>query len=134
MKDLAQEEVQQLWMDALTNGEYEQTIRRLHAIENIDGEEVHKFCVIGVLCYLYQKHVGGLHEVRLDKYLGTTGFGLVQYNGHGSLIPTSVKEWAGLKISDEPCGSILMDANDEGKTFSELVETIKDNRDELFAE
>ena len=72
------------WTAALRSGEYVQGQNYL----NIDG----KLCCLGVLCELAVK----AEVISMDE-----GFGIVFYDGKNDVLPTPVREWAGLPEDGE---------------------------------
>lgn len=109
--------IKELWIEALTSGEYKQGRRLLH---NIDNE----FCCLGVLCDLHSKETGE-KWMQPALFHDHTGH---RYNGYSGILPDVVMEWAGLDSDigeyEAGCGALTTD-NDNGLTFAEIAETIK---------
>lgn len=130
-------EVKQLWIKALTSGEYGQGRGLLR-----DGED--KYCCLGVLCDLYLKSIGGQWKERgVDRWM----FEAVpppeaSYVDESDVdLPDGVRRWAGLSDGegrlgfvlegfdeyDETCGyDSLIEMNDGGKTFEEIAKVIEE--------
>lgn len=111
--------VKKLWVDALRSGEYIQTTNNLRAGSC--------FCVLGVLCDLYHKHVGGSKWVQTGAY--TYSF-MVGSNTTPTTLPRAVQEWAGFKCSLPqfgPCNDNASPSsmNDNGATFEEIANEIE---------
>ena len=119
-----------MWVNALESGNYEQSFTLLH---QTNGEK-QLYCCLGVLCDLYLKNVGDI-ITEYDEYNDFT-----YYDGEESVLPEKVKDWVGLTDS---AGKINADGvrfntdeslsglNDEGFTFKEIAQIIRDN-DTLF--
>lgn len=91
------EQIKNLWVQALTSGEYKQTRASLRDYE----EEECTYCALGVLCDLYAKEHGE-RWMLLDKGYGyqfylSIGDG---YDEENIVLPEAVKEWAGLNSID----------------------------------
>lgn len=79
-------ENRQLWLNALRSGEYKQGKFWLCKDD--------KYCCLGVLCEVYQKHGPG----DLNRSENWTGNGkIVTYDSENSGAPDKVCEWAGFK-------------------------------------
>ena len=117
--------IKNLWLRALRSGEYKQT---QGALKNGYG-----YCCLGVLCDLYTQETG-LGYFNDNNFFEdmTTGF------GERSSLPYSVSKWAGLKghYKSNPCIAeqkdkyrkalhSLAEANDGGKTFTEIANIIE---------
>lgn len=118
-------EIKAQWVAALRSGEYEQGRNKL----NTDG----KYCCLGVLCELAHL-AGGI----VNKDSAST---IVYYDDESSLLPGSVKKWAGLHSNnpyidagDDYCAVALL--NDGGceaddnthikpRTFTQIADLIE---------
>lgn len=120
-------EVRKLWVDTLRNGRYEQGQCGL-CCNN-------KYCCLGVLCELYQLHVGDLEITEYESYRGTQ----LKYDGNTSYLPEKVREWAGLRsmrgyISDTSQRSLAHLNDDADKTFKEIADIIESEPEGLLYE
>lgn len=111
------EEVKQIWIDALTSGEYNQGVGSLKPTPNT-------FCCLGVLVDLYAKETGNIplnwniSDFKSDEMI--------------CLVPKVVAEWA--EVPDEVCRldidsgrRSLARINDYGTPFSKIAEIIEEN-------
>lgn len=109
--------VKKMWVEALTNGSYQQG---KFCLQN-NGQ----FCCLGVLCDLHAKETGGVWTQIPD------GSGM--YEGMTAILPELVRKWAGLdrrvptltspKNQDETLDMVVL--NDGGATFAQLAELIE---------
>lgn len=130
-------EVADLWIAALESGEYAQAIGTLQQTEDTRlGDKVYPkgFCCLGVLCEVAIKN--GFHVEKMSE----GGLKKVAYDGAYDYLPNTVREWAGMKstsgefsIEDDPDrdSAELIDLNDNGKTFKEIAQIIRDNWEKL---
>lgn len=115
------EEIKELWTDALESGEYEQGYEQL-----VKGD---KHCCLGVLCEL--AHKAGVVSKHVDDY-GVIVFGEEQEE---TLLPQEVVEWSGLEFSNPMVkGAPLAVYNDSSDhyniakhSFIEISQLIKEN-------
>ncbi len=105
-------EIKALWLQALRNGEYNQSSAELR--------DKNGFCCLGVLCDLHAKSTNN----RWSEYLS--------YMGTSDTLPEEVSEWAGLGNDDNPqINNIpLTDLNDgvngvHQHTFDEIADLIE---------
>lgn len=103
------------WLKALRSGEYKQTTG---ALCHNDA-----FCCLGVLCDVAAKNGVAVRVVKPQS--------LVMYDEALSVLPASVREWAGL---DDGIGAFhikdgsdmtLIELNDSGKTFKQIANYIE---------
>jgi hypothetical protein len=121
------EQVKEMWIDALESGDYRQGQGYLKYYDKTSHRTRH--CCLGVLCDLYSKNVAPLEEKirftndeRVTKSIAQKPYDL----------PNIVQNWAGL---NDPSGTLsepvdgktnLVDLNDDGKTFKEIANIIKE--------
>lgn len=109
-KDIAEK-----WIKALKSGKYKQTSGYLR---KDDG-----FCCLGVLCNLHAKEHPKIAKTQTNPNV---------YLGQMCVLPDSVKQWAemdtdnGLIYNGKSHGC-LSEMNDQGKSFKEIAEVIKQN-------
>jgi hypothetical protein len=114
-----------LWVASLRSGTYQKNIGRLY--------RAGRFCVLGVLCDLYQKVVGDLRVI--DRVNGERS-----YNSRDSMLPEEVTRWVGLNsstgdfVSDSGGWDPLIVLNDGGMTFPALADLIESEPPGLFVE
>ena len=124
----------ELWEEALLSGEYKQGIGLLCEVDKRLNNKF-SFCCLGVLCEVYQKHVGGLTIEDKDVIkLNNVNFKCRSYNGETEELPDVVRKWAELNDPDGsyyPSKSLAAD-NDGLQSFSDIAETIKARPPELF--
>ena len=115
------EQVKQIWIDALTGGEYRQTTGRL--------KNKGAMCCLGVLCDLYAKETGKWewHKDEVGDW-----FFISNNSGEELLLPPPVVKWSGIKnVNGAYRGkdgmSTLTDANDSGVKFKKIAELIEEN-------
>jgi hypothetical protein len=110
----------QLWIEALESGEYKQAVSYL----SIHG----LYCCLGVACEVAIKHGVEVTRAYRDE--------IVQYDGDHSLLPPSVQKWLGLRCNDGGFEVAhddwieevnLATLNDEGATFQEIANVIREN-------
>lgn len=85
------EDVKELWTEALRSGDYEQG---KGSLTNIDGTGTKYFCCLGVLCAVAVAN--GLDLLVYEDEDRVT------YNGASAYLPEAVMEWAGLEQEDPP--------------------------------
>lgn len=78
--------VKKKWLKALRSGKYKKTTHALHCGKG--------FCCLGVLTDLYIKE-----NPKYRSWKRATDSSM-SYKGEGSIIPSSVKRWAGIKASN----------------------------------
>lgn len=108
-----------MWVRALRSGEYKQTTRVLHNIQE------NAFCCLGVLCEL------AVQNKVCDKIDSGGVVTMYAYTSHNTL-PHSVMNWADMKSIEGyfpieinlPC---LTKLNDDGKSFAEIADIIENN-------
>jgi hypothetical protein len=113
------EEIKAEWVDALRSGDYTQ------CHETLANDSLGSHCVFGVLAEMAAKRRICIRE--------TNQAGLVKYDGSFTVLPPSVKEWAGIDDDEiqvcEPNGSCeysLYELNDSGTDFDDLADIIED--------
>ncbi len=114
--------IKQLWINALSNGEYVQGSKRLRDKEN-------HFCVLGVLCDLYVRH---RHDCRWKPMEAKTGFRIVgkrDIHWCEDYLIEPVMKWAGLDSYNpvvEHSGKkvSLSSLNDQGIEFKTIARLI----------
>lgn len=119
-------EIAEMWIEALESGEYKQTSEVLTRIYN--GEQRH--CCLGVLCKLAIKN--GLQiDTRLEEDL--LGYPITYYDDEHNYLPAKVRDWAGMNNTRGVYakGESLALDNDSAKTFLEIAQIIKDNKEVL---
>lgn len=104
--------VKNLWVEALTNGTYQQATRSLR---NSEG-----YCCLGVLCDLYLKE----NKEKEWSY----EYNHWRLDGKANILPSFVMEWAGLKECNPKiiAKHSLVSYNDEGMSFTQLAELIEE--------
>ena len=121
-------EIKNLWLKALTSGEYKQTTGALRTKSG--------YCCLGVLCDIYRKETGK-GRWRLSGIANHQHFvDIATGKSRISMLPTLVAKWAGL-VSNEsdhhvsPSVTIsgirvsLASLNDNGSKFSEIAGVIE---------
>jgi len=112
------------WLKALLSDEYKQGKGFLCQ----RGESFNKFCCLGVACDLYQQEIGDLEILEMANHKD-----ILYYDEERCELPSKVQNWLGLKSYEgEYNSNSLIDDNDQGKTFPEIVEIIKEYEEELF--
>lgn len=131
----------QLWLEALESGKFKQG---KHALHTTNGEDL--YCCLGVACIVAIR--AGV-EVSVGKKVALaigTDFSVPYGDGLVfGILPREVQEWLGFRtvagsISDLDIKKLqvggleyadLTKANDDGRTFKEIAQTIR-NTPELF--
>jgi hypothetical protein len=123
-------EIKQKWLDALRSGEYQQGTGRLRSI--------HGFCCLGVLCDLYSQE----HFNRSWLFMGEDEKCPLQedywyFDGESEHLPSSVRQWAGLKSNcpnieiesddedEDGMRASVAELNDNGATFNQIADLIE---------
>lgn len=123
-------DVKELWIAALTSGEYEQGQRALCRI-GMDGQKY--WCCLGVLCDLAIK-AGVDVSLGRETVNNPTSFALsgkmniVTFDQDSGYPPPKVVDWAGLNSvnpSVDESFDTLASMNDSGNSFSEIADTIR---------
>jgi hypothetical protein len=121
-------EIADKWIIALESGEYTQGVGAL--------KENNKYCCLGVLCELAVKE-GIIQPPTLD--MDDT----YQYGSHQTwsteTLPDEVIEWAQMNSNEGIIGSYvqgdeyysLMQMNDNGCSFNQITEKIREHKDKL---
>lgn len=137
------QQVVDLWVEALESGKYKQTTERL-ADEN-------GYCCLGVLCELYCKNVTDIKspyqvikvnedECDSDGNREEITINCFKYSIEYEILPKEVQEWVGLNSNDgkynKPNNTLetLASLNDEGRTFKEIAAIIKSKPSGLFSQ
>ena len=131
------EQVKNLWVEALRSGDYQQGRNYLIESETFSNPN---YCCLGVLCELYRERVGGSWEYQPEE---NEAYSFVAKDGEEGrdastiCLPSSVMEWAELPDSDPsveagdellPLASYTLSAlNDAGKNF-EFIANIIENQ------
>jgi hypothetical protein len=114
--------IRDLWISALTSGEFVQGKGFLRIGINDDPQQ-NSYCCLGVLCELHSRATGTKWEVsKLNEGIST-------YLNAGTYLPEDVQRWAGLSgynPSYSGYGNTLSRANDKGLTFAEIAAIIAD--------
>lgn len=128
--------VKQLWLTALTSGEYKQARKTLRETRTNYAEvSEDRFCCLGVLCDLAVKE-GVLPEPGQDG-TGTWMYGggywsedRREYDDDGtwSSLPRRVQDWAELSSPDPVIltNDTLAEFNDSGESFDTIAELIEE--------
>ena len=125
-------EPQKLWLDALRSGKYKQTKEVL--------KDKNGYCCLGVLCQLYNDNVCKIEEPMEYHMISNSedmeqGKVCASFDSECQVLPRVVQKWVGLKDSIGRLGGCsLTIMNDEGKTLSEIADTIEQNQYKLFVE
>lgn len=100
-------EIKTKWVAALRSGEFKQGRKQLRRGDN--------FCCLGVLCELYRRETGNGDWSTGGYFLGTS-----------DILPSSVRDWAGLAESNPAFsrGLSLAERNDAGVPFAEIADII----------
>ena len=116
------QEIATKWAEALESGEYEQGHGAL-AFSN-------RHCCLGVLCEL--AIADGVDVPKAPAHDGTIR---ITYGSQASALPDEVQEWAGMQTSEGTLPNsgrnTLAGHNDDGVSFSEIAEIIRENADAL---
>lgn len=112
------------WVKALENGEYKQGKGLLRK-----GDE---YCCLGVACDLALKNGVEMQVTKAES-------GETLYNLNSRFLPIEVNCWLGLRNADTMSvytskNGTLVDLNDNGHSFSEIAEIIRNDSDYLFLE
>ena len=125
-------EVKQKWIDALRSGKYDQGSEKLRSVTG--------YCWLGVLCDLYSKEQGAEWEFRGNAETNLQPQDYWYFEGESEFLPESVKEWAGLPVTNPSVRVDVTDnddeddwfyndeianLNDSGYTFNELSKLIE---------
>jgi hypothetical protein len=126
-------EIKQKWIDALRSGDYQQGTGRLRSN---DG-----FCCLGVLCDLYaQEHFNQGWVFKEENEENPLPQDYWYFDGESELLPSSVRQWAGLyssspvikvEVEDEPEDEdwdkmiAIAELNDNGSTFNQIADLIE---------
>ena len=103
-------DIKVLWMADLRSGEHTQGVGLL-----CKGDA---YCCLGRLCELAVE--AGVTKASIG------GHGVVGYDGEESILPESVRLWAGLSTPTAEYGAYsLSNDNDKGKTFAEIADIIE---------
>ena len=108
-------EIADKWATALRSGEYKQ---QTGALANADRTQ---HCCLGVLCEL-------AIEDGVDLNARPGAYGIAMFGGYPSVLPLVVREWSRVQTKNGILGTgrgSLMNLNDDGKTFSEIADTIE---------
>lgn len=110
-------EIKTLWVKALRSGKYKQG---RGALRNTNNE----FCCLGVLCDVARKE-GVIGRPKKMKDEGLYAYGPI---GNSGVLPTVVKEWAGLTGVNPYIGpEAASNWNDaEKKSFDEIADLIEE--------
>ena len=119
------ERIKKIWIDALESGDYAQAEGTLRRDDT--------FCCLGVLCDLFSKEQdepwvvendSENHEERYDGYDAPYW----SYYQQSDVLPTEVRDWAGLANSNPICldNDNLADLNDRGTSFEEIADVIRE--------
>lgn len=116
-------EVKELWLEALTSGEYTQGTGYLQK----DGS----FCCLGVLCDLAVKAGVAWSEEKVWNGVSATTYW--DYNGDNSTttLPDGVAEWARISASGQfspEFGDTLWELNDNRKLTFEQIAAVIDEK------
>lgn len=113
-------EIADMWVAELLSGDYIQGTGQLRSNDD-------KFCCLGVLCNLHAKMHPELAEFQNIKNMYFSAYGL---------LPEKVLYWADMKHTD---GGYTLNyetyslsvANDNGATFQEIAQIIRENWEKL---
>ena len=131
-------EVANLWIAALLSGDYEQAAGTLVEVDGISGD-INGYCCLGVLCDLAVKAGAkvdyGAPELIDDGPGPGVHWSNARYDGADALLPTSVREWAGMRSTDGALDlegdETLAVMNDDGATFQRIAEVISERSSDL---
>jgi hypothetical protein len=128
-------EIAKRWIKALRSGKYKQGQSFL---KQYDTKNQPRHCCLGVLCELYNESMKKNHKKTLTTktFDNVFGNGCVKFGGKEDFLPTSVREWAGMKTKDGKLDNHLFYhslayMNDFGKTFKTISNTIEKNIENL---
>lgn len=117
--------IKKAWIEALLSGQYKQGRGHLHSIAG-NG---HQFCCLGVLTDIAVKSGMDLEYQKWTEDNET----IVSYDGQDEFLPSDVMRWANIRTDNgafhytDEMGTVetsLAELNDQGITFTELVEYI----------
>jgi hypothetical protein len=115
-------EVIKRWTEALRSGKYEQGTKHLKQLAP-DGKSV-QFCCMGVLAELAQQDGGPAFETEPTSWGGTNPYRYGGENGSLCIVPQKWEEW--LFPNDATTVSVLMNANDAGRSFNAISRMIEE--------
>ncbi len=104
--------VKNKWVKALRSGKYKKTTGALR--KNLGKDKV-GYCCLGVLCDLYAKEVGGTWNSTSDFVVSKKEISI-------SVLPQSVRDWAGLKSSEGDFGVEGVKRKTKGSKYSTLTD------------
>ena len=122
-------EIKQKWVDALRSGEYQQATGRLRGYSG--------FCCLGVLCDLYAQEPFNQGWVfKGEDKQNPLPQDYWYFDGESELLPSSVRQWAGLNsncpdlrldLEDEDYwrDTTVAELNDDGSTFNQIADLIE---------
>lgn len=130
-------EIKEKWVAALESGEYQQAQQGLKITNLETGSE--SFCCLGVLCDIYSKETGNKWGESLQM-IRNEPVGKSYLLGENNYLPKEVRDWAGLTEINPAVLEHSLDftytngeyertvayMNDQGKTFEEIAEKIKE--------
>ena len=125
-KKLSQDDIIELWTDALESGKYKQCT----SVLSRNG----RYCCLGVLCELYCENVKNIKQIIITDYEDGPRTS-VQYGQYTQILGSEVMNWVGLRGNSGNSVSTedhLSDLNDNGTTFKEIAQIIKTNKDNYF--
>lgn len=128
-------EIRDAWVENLTNGEYEQTTQVLHNVTE------NAYCCLGVLCDMAVKAgvIGEPFEKNMwisskDADLQVATYTDSEGDYWTSVLPPEVIAWSGIgsdtgyfAYKTKPGTDGLAGLNDNGATFAEIANVIKEN-------
>ena len=106
-----------MWIQALTSGEYKQTESAIRINDN--------FCCLGVLCNIHAQNHPEIAKKQKFKF---------EYMGYNDFLPPAVVKWAGMKSNDGEYSvnqASLSEWNDHGYSFQEIAQIIRENWQKL---
>lgn len=119
------QDIKEKWVENLLSGKYKQGKECLRLDNNT-------FCCLGVLCNLY------IEENKKEWSINTDG--IYSFESEVGCLSDTVLEWAGLPTVSPLCSGIFRDLvhidkletnlaeiNDNGRSFDEIAEIIKEN-------
>lgn len=119
------DQVVDIWCTALESGRYKQGRRELKTKQ----DETVTHCCLGVLCELYQKHVGDL--------IISNNNGACTFDDETATPPEKVMKWSGLANEWGKYGHeqfLYRDNDMYEKSFKEIAEIIRANKKTLFTQ
>lgn len=112
------------WVKALRSGKY----RKTKDVLKRKRGKTESFCVLGVLCDLYQKDP---KTTKLTEKIGISwDKNAVVIDGMDQRLPLKVKKWAGLRTTNATSENLaysLTDYNDNGSSFEKIADIIEEN-------